>query len=98
MEEEQKVADVDESSSAEMCEETAAPAEGPADVGTPHGDTGRCAFVYAATCASLRSWSDDLGFEVRHVGVSGDSLSRIRELGKARYARLSYFFEPYEAA
>lgn len=57
---------------------------------------GSHAYLYAATCAALRSWSQELGFEVAHIGVAGEPLARVAGLRGAGHAALSYFLRPYD--
>lgn len=53
-------------------------------------------YLYAATCQALRSWSAEVGFDVAHVGVAADPLTRVAGLRRAGHAVLSYFIRPYE--
>lgn len=61
-------------------------------------DQARCAhaYLYAATCQALRSWSAEVGFDVAHIGVAADPLMRVAGLRRAGHAVLSYFIRPYE--
>ncbi|MCW6512855.1 hypothetical protein [Lichenifustis flavocetrariae] len=54
------------------------------------------AYLYAATCPALQSWSQELGFEVAHIGIASEPLTRIAGLRGAGHAALSYFLGPYE--
>lgn len=54
------------------------------------------AFLYAATCPALRTWSEEVGFQVAHIGIAADPLTRVAGLKETGYAALSYFLRPYE--